>query len=158
MPLARAGKVSECRQYLGRAQRLGDQTGSLLFAYVSEAEFGRALALNGHREEAINWLRASRAFFTEKQNSRAAVFAGLALGEALAPQDVPSAREELRSTLVTAHRYDMPGWSAQALLLLSELDAAAADRPELLAEAQQLSQDLGWRKLAQRINNATTAI
>jgi class 3 adenylate cyclase len=149
--LARSSDVQGCRQYLGRAQRLGDQTGSLFFAYVSEAEFGRALALNGYSDEAAEWLRASREFFEKTQNPRATVFTGLALSGALASRDPDDARQTLQSTLELSRAYDMPGWSAQALLLMSQIEEVAANRSKLIEEAGSLAKHLDWQDLTARI-------
>jgi len=72
MVTARQGQFRACERLLRRAQRQGDETGSLFFAYASEAEYGKALAASGILTEASIWLQDSQAYFTKVENHRAA--------------------------------------------------------------------------------------
>ncbi len=106
---ARRGDIEACKALLGRSQRLGDQVGSLFFAYASEADYGRALAEAGEMVHAVEWLSASQAAFEAASHPRAAALCALALGEILTASAEPRAAECLADARRLASATGMQG-------------------------------------------------
>jgi class 3 adenylate cyclase/tetratricopeptide (TPR) repeat protein len=147
--LVARGDTSQAIAYTGRAQRLGDEMGSLFFAFASEVSHGRALAALGQRDEAIAWLRDSLTFYTSTGNRRAAAQAALDLGIL----DAAKAPDHLDRAIRLAGETGMDGVLAQAHLRLAEI-AALEEKAKHLAAAEAAAAPLGWAALSARIADA----
>jgi class 3 adenylate cyclase/tetratricopeptide (TPR) repeat protein len=147
--LAANGEASQAIAYTGRAQRLGDEIGSLFFAFASEVSHGRALAALGQRDEAITWLTDSLAFYANTGNRRAAAQAALDLGTL----ESAKAPDHLDRAIGLAKETGMDGVLAQAHLRLAEI-ATPADKALHLATAEATAAPLGWVALSARVADA----
>jgi class 3 adenylate cyclase/SAM-dependent methyltransferase len=157
---ARQHDIPACRRLLGRSQRLGDQIGSLFFAYASEAEYGRILAADGEVDKAIEWLEDSRTFFAQAGHVRAAALSGLALGDVLLTIDDGRAQAVLADVSKDAARSGMKATNVEAILALNRSPAWRGDRQSALAslnQARQSARTLGWLSLEQRATRAYEA-
>ena len=144
--LAANGDASHAIAYLGRAQRLGDEIGSLFFAFASEVSYGRALAALGEREKALAWLKECLAFYSSTGNRRAAALAALALGDL----DSAIAPDHFDRAIALARETGMDGVLAQAHLSLAEV-GAPVDKTMHLAAAEAAAAPLGWMVLSARV-------
>jgi len=150
---ARQHDIPACRQLLGRSQRLGDQIGSLFFAYASEAEYGRVLAAAGQRDKAIEWLEESRSFFAQNGHIRASAMSGLVLGDILLATDDRRAQQVLDDVIKDAAQTDMKAVKVDAILALSRSPVWRDDRQSAMASlnwARDTAEALGWPVLAGR--------
>ena len=147
--LAANGDASPAIAYTGRAQRLGDEIGSLFFAFASEVSHGRALAKLGKRDEAVNWLKESLSFYASTGNRRAAAQAALALADL----DAADAPDHLDRAMALARETGMDGVLAQGHLRRAE-GAAPADQARHLAAAEAAAAPLGWMTLSARVADA----
>jgi tetratricopeptide (TPR) repeat protein len=143
------GDTSQAIAYTGRAQRLGDEIGSLFFAFASEVSHGRALATLGRRDEAITWLTDSLSFYASTGNRRAAAQAALDLGTL----ESVKAPGHLDRAIRLAGDTGMDGVLAQAHLRLAEI-AAPADKAMHLAAAEAAAAPLGWVALSAKVADA----
>ena len=147
--LASSGNPAEAMKYLGKAQKNGDEVGSLFFAYAGDIYFGYALAALKEVDRALAWLDDSLNFYTGVGHRRAAAFAALALGELGAPD----ADRYLVRAISLAKETGMNGIIAQAYLLLAKRDTSTK-RAGYLTAAEELTASLGWTRLRDSVETA----
>jgi tetratricopeptide (TPR) repeat protein len=144
--LAAQGEPEGASEYLGHSMRLGDEVGSLYFAYFGDVVYGRVLAAQGRHRDALSWLTEGLAFFRENGHRRAEAMAALALGEL----DQERAPDYLKQSIALAKETGMQGIVGQAHLRLSQF-APPDDSASHVLAAQEAVAPLGWERLKRAV-------